>query len=185
MPSPARRCGGNLVMPCPSNMIRPLVGRTAPAMALNSVVLPAPLGPMMARRCPRGTIRLTPSTARKASNATTRSVSVRIGSDTKNSQYTARGDHRVLFVDGRSSLLDSLKGARIGRLLHVGFRIVFPELRDVGIARHRHVPDFSVGAFHHLADVNVVDRVAVGVELDRLAERRTIELGLQNGVDES
>src|SRR6266404_1402286 len=63
-------------------MIRPLVGGAAPAMALNSVVLPAPLGPMMARRWPRGTGRLIPSTARSASNATTTSVSVRIGSDT-------------------------------------------------------------------------------------------------------
>src|SRR5258707_10548058 len=63
-------------------MIRPLVGGTIPAMALNSVVLPAPLGPMMARRWPRGTVRLIPSTARRASNATTTSVSVRIGSDT-------------------------------------------------------------------------------------------------------
>ena len=53
-------------------------------MALNSVVLPAPLGPMMARRWPRGTVRLTPSTARSASNATTTSDSVRIGSDTNN-----------------------------------------------------------------------------------------------------
>jgi hypothetical protein len=40
---------------------------------------------MMARRWPRGTVRLTPSTARKASNATTTSESVKIGSDTANS----------------------------------------------------------------------------------------------------
>src|SRR3954451_12244205 len=63
-------------------MIRPLVGGTIPATALNSVVLPAPLGPIMARRWPRGTDRLTPSTARSASNANTASVSVRIGSGT-------------------------------------------------------------------------------------------------------
>src|ERR1700678_2208230 len=62
--------------------MRPAVGGNAPAMALNNVVLPAPLGPMMARRSPRGTVRLTPSTARSASNATTTSESVRIGSDT-------------------------------------------------------------------------------------------------------
>ncbi len=76
--------------------MRPPVGGSAPAMALNSVVLPAPLGPMMARRWPRGTVRLTPSTARKASNATTTSESVRIGSDTVNSRYPGRGaDGRV------------------------------------------------------------------------------------------
>jgi hypothetical protein len=71
----------------PGNVMRfeidpPGRGGTTPAMTLNSVVLPAPLGPMIARRCPRGTVSLTPSTARRASNATTTSVSVRIGSDT-------------------------------------------------------------------------------------------------------
>src|SRR3954468_23256481 len=60
----------------------PEVDDTTPAMALNKVVLPAPLGPMMARRWPRGTVRLTPSTALRASKATVTSVSVRIGSDT-------------------------------------------------------------------------------------------------------
>ena len=82
MPSCARRCGGSFVYIVTSNMIRPLVGGTIPVIALNSVVLPAPLGPMMARRWPRGTDRLTPSTARSASKATTASVNVRIGSDT-------------------------------------------------------------------------------------------------------
>src|SRR5258705_3739010 len=184
-------------------MIRPLVGGTIPAMALNSVVLPAPLGAMMARRWPRGTDRLTPSTARSASKATTASVSVRIGSGTIFSGEASSGevdtgspsDNAIeycrdaavgpnLDVSDRSALLDALEGARIGRLLHVGLRIVFPELRDVRIGSDRHVPEFSVGAFHDLADINVVDRVAVGIELDGLAERRAIELGLQHRVDE-
>src|SRR6202521_2495881 len=96
MPSWARRCGGSLVTSWPSNIMRPPVGGSAPAIALNSVVLPAPLGPIMARRWPRGTVRLTPSTARKASNATTTSENVKIGSDTANSGLQDAGRDRVL-----------------------------------------------------------------------------------------
>src|SRR5882757_7489405 len=185
-------------------MIRPLVGGTIPAMALNSVVLPAPLGPMMARRWPRGTDRLTPSTARSASKATTTSVSVRIGSGTNaipsgglsgevdtgspfgkaiNYSQDAAIGPRLEIGDG-SGLLDALERARIGRLLQVGLRIVCPELRDVRIGGDRHVPEFTVAAFHDLADIDVVDWVAVGIELDGLPERRAIEFGLQYGVDE-
>src|SRR5436309_8063770 len=43
--------------------MRPLVGRSTPVRQLNSVVLPAPLGPMMARRWPAGTRSEAPSTA--------------------------------------------------------------------------------------------------------------------------
>src|SRR6201991_4890643 len=114
-------------------MIRPLVGVTIPAMALNSVVLPAPFGPMMARRWPRGTDRLTPSTARSASKATTASVSVRIGSGTNTfpgGSIVGRSGHRFavgnainsgrdaairprLEIGDGSGLLDALEGARI------------------------------------------------------------------------
>src|SRR3984885_11323442 len=162
-PSRARRCGGRRVISWPSNAIRPAVGGRAPAMALNSVVLPAPLGPMMARRWPRGTVRLTPSTARSASNATTTSESVRIGSETATDQLS----------QPRLSFLDPLEGPRIRRLLHVGFGIVFPELRDARIARDRHVPVFAVSALNHFADLYVVDRIAVGIELDGRTERRS------------
>src|SRR5512134_417222 len=47
----------------------PLSGRRCPVMRLNSVVFPAPLGPMMALIEPRGTLRLTPATAWKPSKA--------------------------------------------------------------------------------------------------------------------
>src|ERR1700722_1273003 len=97
--------------------MRPAVGGHAPAMALNSVVLPAPLGPMMARRWPRGTVRLTPSTARSASNATTTSESVRIGSDTATFvDTTGRKAHTPAFEKGLIrlrpclSFLDPLEG---------------------------------------------------------------------------
>ena len=42
----ARRCGRSLVMSLPSRRTRPRVGGWRPVITLNSVVLPAPLGPM-------------------------------------------------------------------------------------------------------------------------------------------
>src|SRR3984885_7008856 len=189
-PSRARRCGGRRVISCPSNAIRPAVGGSAPAIALNSVVLPAPLGPMMARRWPRGTVRLTPSTARSASNATTTSESVRIGSDTatfvdtqmRNTLRALKGMIRL--SRSRLSFLDPLEGPRVRRLLHVGLGIILPELRDARIARDRHIPVFSIGALHHFADLDVVNRIAVGIELDGRAERRSRQLGLEHRVEE-
>ena len=44
-------------------MIEPLSGAMAPAIMLNSVVLPAPFGPMTAKISPCGTAKLTRSTA--------------------------------------------------------------------------------------------------------------------------
>src|ERR1700688_4982450 len=199
MPSWARRCGGSVVTSWPSTIMRPPVGGSAPAMALNSVVLPAPLGPIMARRWPRGTVRLTPSTARKASNATTTSESVQIGSDTTIAgrwnaapaappRWRAQGSlmpsgSSLLDTSG-SSLLDALEGSRIRRLLHVSLGVVSPELRNVRIARHRHVPVLAVGPLDDLADLDVVDRVAVTIELDGFAQRRTCELRLQHRIDQ-
>src|ERR1700682_1512233 len=46
------RFGGSPVMSCPSNTMRPLVGRSTPVRQLKKVDLPAPLGPMTARISP-------------------------------------------------------------------------------------------------------------------------------------
>src|SRR4030095_1536736 len=65
MPMRQRSCGA---MPVTSRFLkttRPVSGLTWPVMRLNSVVLPAPLGPMMALIEPVGTGKLTPSTAWK------------------------------------------------------------------------------------------------------------------------
>src|SRR5262245_33510173 len=55
------------------NTTRPASGLTWPVMRLNSVVLPAPLGPMMALIEPAGTVKLTPPTAWKPSKLLRRS----------------------------------------------------------------------------------------------------------------
>ena len=54
-PSPAcvRACTGSSVTSRPASSIRPPVGRIRPERRLNSVVFPAPFGPMMPRNSPR------------------------------------------------------------------------------------------------------------------------------------
>src|SRR5215471_1559559 len=52
----------------PANLIEPASGAIAPAIILNSVVLPAPLGPMIANSCPAATSKVTPSTATRPRN---------------------------------------------------------------------------------------------------------------------
>ena len=55
--------GGSALTSCPRNSIVPEVGGQSPEMTLNSVVLPAPFGPRIARRSPCATSRSTSRTA--------------------------------------------------------------------------------------------------------------------------
>src|SRR5262245_16494173 len=55
-------------MSSPLHHTWPLLGRITPEMRWKKLVLPAPLGPMMARSSPGSTATLTPSTARSAPN---------------------------------------------------------------------------------------------------------------------
>src|SRR5262245_44840637 len=59
MPRREMRSGGRPAMSAPPNRMRPLVGRRTPVRQLKNVLLPAPLGPMIARISPRGTAKLT------------------------------------------------------------------------------------------------------------------------------
>ena len=52
MPRAARWCGGSCVTSSPNSLIRPPVAGSSPLITLNSVVLPAPFGPMSACRSP-------------------------------------------------------------------------------------------------------------------------------------
>jgi hypothetical protein len=67
-PTPRRESssGDMPVMSSPANSTAPAVGRIWPRIALNSVVLPLPLGPMTPTISPGPTLKLTPSTARIA-----------------------------------------------------------------------------------------------------------------------
>src|SRR5262252_847843 len=59
MPRREMRSDGKPAMSAPPKTIRPLVGRRTPVRQLKKVLLPAPLGPMIARISPRGTAKLT------------------------------------------------------------------------------------------------------------------------------
>ena len=63
-----RSWGGIAVTSSPKKRTRPAVGGKSPVMALNRVVLPAPLAPMSARRSPAATESETSSIARSAPN---------------------------------------------------------------------------------------------------------------------
>src|SRR5262245_59821923 len=67
MPSRQTSCGASPVMSRPSSTTAPASGLRCPVTRLKNVVLPAPLGPMIAAILPRSTPRLTPATARKPS----------------------------------------------------------------------------------------------------------------------
>ena len=63
MPSAARRSGGKRPMSRPFSAMRPALAAVMPEMRLNSVVLPAPLGPITACTAPVATCMSTASTA--------------------------------------------------------------------------------------------------------------------------
>ena len=90
-----RSCGGSSVMSSPKKWIRPAVGGKSPVMALNSVVLPAPLEPRIAYFWPAATDSDTSSTARSAPKArvtpSSRSASLDASADAAPAR---RGAHR-------------------------------------------------------------------------------------------
>ena len=57
------------VMSRSNSAIEPLSGVSSPVIRLNSVVLPAPFGPMIKRRSPGATLRLTSAVTRRPPNA--------------------------------------------------------------------------------------------------------------------
>src|SRR5262245_38648206 len=71
------RSGDRPVMSSPARKIAPDAGRRTPVRQLKNVLLPAPLGPMMARTCPSGTEK---STAVRADRPPNRIVSFSVRS---------------------------------------------------------------------------------------------------------
>src|SRR5207237_574569 len=68
MPRWKRRRLGTRVMSRSKSVTEPASGASSPVIRLKSVVLPAPLGPMMSRRSPGSTTRLTPEVTRSPPN---------------------------------------------------------------------------------------------------------------------
>ena len=79
MPSAVRRWLGQRVTSWPNSSTRPDDAGRMPVIRLNSVVLPAPFGPMMALRSPGMIFSDTPRTARKPPKAFDRSFSSSTG----------------------------------------------------------------------------------------------------------
>src|SRR5438132_9075013 len=68
MPRWKRRRLGTRVMSRSKSVTEPASGAGSPVIRLKSVVFPAPLGPMMSRRSPGSTTRLTPEVTRSPPN---------------------------------------------------------------------------------------------------------------------
>src|SRR6266508_6243008 len=77
MPRRMTACGRRPTMLRPSTSISPEVGRRNPVIRLNTVVLPAPLGPMSPRISPASTVKEKRSTARSPPKSRVRSLTVR------------------------------------------------------------------------------------------------------------
>ena len=80
MPSPARRWLDQAVTSWPNSITWPEVAGKMPLMRLNSVVLPAPFGPMIALRSPGMIFSDTPRTACRPPNVFDRLFSSSTGS---------------------------------------------------------------------------------------------------------
>src|SRR5215471_2240391 len=171
------RSGVSPSMRSPRYRIAPASGTSAPAIRLNKVVLPAPLGPMSPVMVPASTVKLTPSTARRLPNALTSSATSSMRPD-----YGKRGGLR-----GR----DREQGPVAGHALeHVTAAIVEPDAgardeipngsRDQHFLRSRRRRDSGAGvhgdAAHpgslHLTFAGVKARPHLEAEaLDRVANR--------------
>src|ERR1700674_193237 len=82
------RSGDMPVVRTPARSTSPIVGRSSPLITLNSVLLPAPLGPMSARRSARSIERETPS------SATTPPKRLVTDSTWSSGMFAAASDHR-------------------------------------------------------------------------------------------
>src|SRR5687767_147291 len=138
----------------PNNSMRPSVTGSAPAIRLNSVVLPAPLGPMSARRSPGRTASSTPSTAR---------------SPPKTFETRSRRSAQSLRRRASLTVLARRIVAAVQRPLQVLVRLVLPELGDGRVGGDDGVlqPVLALD----LPDVDVLDHAVVVVDAERATWR--------------
>jgi hypothetical protein len=79
IPRRAMRCTGQPVISCPSKVTLPVLTGRKPAMHANSVVLPAPLGPISATMRPSSTFSDASSTALRPPKILVRPCTCNIG----------------------------------------------------------------------------------------------------------
>src|SRR5215467_10316346 len=152
--------------------MRPELTGKFPEIRLNSVVFPAPFGPMRARRSPGWTASATPSTARRPPKCLlTRS------SSRASATLMASGPARAPLA-----VLAWRIVARIERHLEELVGIVFPELAHRRVGEDHGVLELSSRPLH-LAHVDVLDGIAPLVD-DHRPSRKVFELDLLEGSQE-
>src|SRR5215204_4844285 len=185
-------------MSSPKKRTRPVVAGKSPVMTLNSVVLPAPLAPITARRSPAATenetssmarsapnVRVTPSSSRAspvASGACGSSEVIRVmvscsSGPPASSRLMSRPE-----AGGPEEFLLRLRAARhVARAETHLFELLLGEVQplvDLGNGLDHLVVEDAVGALRHFGDEGRTDRLTVLVERD-LAGRRLQLQGLQ------
>src|SRR5215468_9935886 len=186
-PKPMRRWLGQRVTSWPKRRTCPEVAGKMPVITLKSVVLPAPLGPMMALRSPAITRRLTSCTAlsppkllhSRLSSRTGCLPSSRPGSSTMSPpRCHPRGGRERRASDPVSASLAEFarrEVAAVDGLLQELRLAEPPELADVRIGFDHRVPELLLVVAEHLflfdpLDVDVVHGVAHVVEAHRTTD---------------
>src|SRR3954464_12617886 len=173
MPSLVRARGGSTLTSSPRNSIVPELGAVSPEMTLNSVVLPAPFGPRMARLSPCATSRSTPATASRPPKRRPTPRKRRLGA----APPVTAASVNLLPDDLRDDLLALPRklplrargevAARRRRLRREGAAEGLVHVGDLADGLDGQLPTLQV----ELLVVHVRHRVAVLVELDRPVRR--------------
>src|SRR5215471_20408164 len=178
-----RSWAGNIVTSSPKKCTRPRVAGKSPVTTLNSVVLPAPLAPMTARRSPTATENETSSIARRAPNVRVTPSNTRASPETsvdveaisrsgwprnhsRGAPRLRRGAPNVGGCGG-PFLGPPLRAVRlVARAdLELGGRDAQRLVHVVDLLEHL-VVQVALRVLHHLGDEGGADRLPVGVELD-------------------
>src|SRR5262249_1802356 len=160
--SAARRWLGQRVTSRPNSSTSPEVAGRMPVTRLNSVVLPAPFGPITALRSPDITARSTPRTARKPPKLLLKALSSRTGciglrrQRTEDRGQIGKSSVWLFSVLRRpKSVLRSLaifarrEVAAVDRLLEELVLAVGPELADRRIGLDHRVPQLVLVVAEH------------------------------------
>ena len=166
-------------MSSPKKRTRPAVAGKSPVMTLNSVVLPAPLAPITARRSPAATENETSSIARSAPNV--RRDALELEGVTRSKRRCGRrklGRPRPCAMPGgiESATAPPLLTGSSARRASRGPSCRTPPWTGSAAGRLGHgldhlVVEGAVGALRHFGDEGRADRLTVLVERD-LAGRR-------------
>src|SRR6266446_281548 len=206
-PWAARRYVGALVTSRPKRVMAPALTGSEPEMRLNSVVFPAPFGPMRARRSPGRTASDTPPTAcsppkyletpsslRAKSVVTARpliysALASRLRRSARSADIEERVPNPSLSPLGRgqgegrlSAVLARRVVPRVEGLLQELLRVVLPELAHRRVGEDHAVLEMAAHTLD-LAHVDVLDGIAPAVDDDGAA-REVLQLDLPEGGQE-